>query len=121
MSSRKGVVFQDFLNYNEFVDVLRFPGRSGRQSDKGVARPPAREGPREDQCPNLVHAGRARVARAVRERSQGLARTGRTQDRVCWKSVPATGILRTTKASIHHRARSNRKRTFAEPGAGGGR
>jgi hypothetical protein len=63
---RNLLYFQDFLNYDEHVEVLRLLEHPWGQPHQAMAGQPAREGIREDRCQDLVHARGASVAGTIR-------------------------------------------------------
>lgn len=119
LSRRKVVAFQDFLNYHNNVDVLRFHGWTRRESHPAVARWLAQEGVRKDRHATPVHAGDSGVAGAVCQRNYGMAPTRRVSRRVRREPVSATGVLRTRTARVHDCAWSCRKgQTFGSDTGG---
>lgn len=118
-SRRRVLAFQDFLNYNNHVDVLRFHGCTRRESHPAMARWLTQDGVRKDRHATPVHAGDSCVAGAVCQCNYGMAPSRRVSRRVRRKPVSAAGVLRTRTARVHDCARSYRKgQTFASDTGG---
>lgn len=121
LSRGRVVAFQDFLNYNDHVDVLRFHGWARRESHPAMARWLAQEGVRKDRHANPVHAGDPGLAGAVCQCNYGMAPTRRVSRRVRRKPVSATGVLRTRAPRVHNCTWSGRKGQTSGPDTGGSR
>lgn len=121
MLRAKVLAFQDFLNYNDCVDVLRLPGRPWCQHHKAVAQQTAGKRPSQNQHQDIVYACSGNLARAVCQCSEGLAGFDRTTDSIRRKSVSTAWILHATKAMFRPSARRYGKRKVAPTNTGDSR
>ena len=118
-SQKKIVAFQDFLNYNECMDILRLLGGERRESDPCVARRSSSQSPREDQYQDTVLNGSSHVAGTVHQRLDGLAGLIGVTSSSCWRAVSPSGILWPREAGVHPSIRSHRKGSTADKSTGG--
>src|SRR5580692_3113850 len=95
------VAFQDLLNYNEHVALLRLSGGEGRKPYTSLARRSSRRSTGKDQHENTVPDGSTGLAGAICKFLEGMAGPSGTSCGACRCSIPSAWILRAGAPRIY--------------------